>query len=126
MVGLGIGIGIGIGPVAHARPGDGVGDACDCDIDGDGVIDSSHVDCLPDLPSGTPPPTAPCDHLETELGLDNCPFTPNADQSDLDGVRVPRGCGGWESEVQGPGAWRAGSAASQAPVRERGAPTRPS
>ncbi len=61
--------------------GDGEGDACECDRDGDGVIDSPAAECWP----GQDPPTESCVDGETEDCLDNCPVTPNADQSDLDG-----------------------------------------
>ncbi|MCB9732857.1 MAG: thrombospondin type 3 repeat-containing protein [Deltaproteobacteria bacterium] len=63
---------------------DGEGDVCDCDIDGDGIRDKDTRACWPELPPEDPPPTLPCEDKETELCIDNCVVTPNADQADLD------------------------------------------
>ena len=58
---------------------DGQGDVCDCDIDGDGVKDKTTAACWP---GEDPPPNTTCADLQTTLCIDNCVFTPNANQAD--------------------------------------------
>jgi len=56
--------------------GDGIGDACDPDRDGDGIEEDGDG-------SGTRG-DAPCDETETSNCDDNCPSTPNPEQTDRD------------------------------------------
>ena len=58
---------------------DGVGDACSCDIDSDGVPNNNMIDM-----QGNKCPTPAV--------VDNCPFIPNADQTDTDGDLIGDAC----------------------------------
>ncbi len=63
---------------------DGIGDACDADRDGDGIEEDGDG-------SGTEGDN-PCESMMTEDCDDNCPDTPNPDQTDTDGDGVGDAC----------------------------------
>ena len=65
---------------------DGTGDVCDTDDDGDGVSDTDEG------ANGTDRLVQDTDGDGANDGTDNCPFTPNADQSDADSDGIGDRC----------------------------------
>lgn len=64
--------------------GDGIIDACDPDIDDDGILDDGNGDSVRWNKPCTGGQTVHCD--------DNCPYTPNPDQADINGDGIGDAC----------------------------------